>query len=129
MLLYDLPQDVRIVDDHAGPLEISLVIVGELPPDRLEKRRVGRLQNRFVSDVVYAEMSKHAVLEQERSVGLMPFGGGQDEILTAKEAADFLKISTLTLRKKIRDDSLPAHRMGRKWILIKSEVLEWLRKQ
>jgi len=53
----------------------------------------------------------------------------RDEILTTREAADFLKVSTLTLRRRIQDDSLPAHRMGRKWIFIKSELLEWLRRQ
>lgn len=53
----------------------------------------------------------------------------RDEILTTREAAQFLKVSALTLRKKIREDSLPAHRMGRKWIFIKSEILEWLRRQ
>jgi excisionase family DNA binding protein len=52
-----------------------------------------------------------------------------DEILTAREAAEFLKISTLTLRKKIRQSHIPAHRMGRKWIFIKSEVMEWLKRQ
>lgn len=53
----------------------------------------------------------------------------RDEILTTKEAAQFLKVSALTLRRKIRQDSLPAHRVGRKWVFIKSEILEWLRKQ
>ena len=52
-----------------------------------------------------------------------------DEILTTKEAADFLKVSPLTLRRRIQQDSLPAHRMGRKWIFIKTELLDWLRRQ
>lgn len=52
-----------------------------------------------------------------------------DEVLTAREMAEFLKISTLTLRKRVHAGDLPAHRMGRKWVFIKSEVLEWLRKQ
>jgi excisionase family DNA binding protein len=53
----------------------------------------------------------------------------RDEILTTREAADFLKVSPLTLRRRIHADSLPAHRMGRKWIFIKSELLDWLRSQ
>ncbi len=52
-----------------------------------------------------------------------------DEILTAREAAEFLKVSTLTLRKRVRETDIPAHRMGRKWIFIKSEVMEWLKRQ
>ena len=52
-----------------------------------------------------------------------------EEILTTKEAAHFLKISTLTLRKMIREDKFPAHKIGRKWIFIKSELLEWVKKQ
>lgn len=53
----------------------------------------------------------------------------REEILTTKEAAEFLKVSALTLRRKIRQDSLPAHRVGRKWVFIKSEILDWVRRQ
>lgn len=51
------------------------------------------------------------------------------EILTTKETAEFLRVSTITLRKFIKEDSLPAHKMGRKWIFLKSEILDWLRKK
>lgn len=52
-----------------------------------------------------------------------------EEILTTREAAQLLRISPITIRKLIRVDSLPAHRMGRKWVFLKSEVLEWVKKR
>ena len=50
-----------------------------------------------------------------------------EEILTTKETAELLRVSPITLRKFIRDDSLPAHKMGRKWVFLKTEILEWIK--
>ena len=50
-----------------------------------------------------------------------------EEILTTKETAQLLRVSPITLRKLIRDDSLPAHKMGRKWVFLKSELLDWIK--
>jgi len=50
-----------------------------------------------------------------------------EEILTTQETAKLLKVSPMTIRKFIRQDSFPAHKMGRKWIFLKSEILDWLR--
>ncbi len=52
-----------------------------------------------------------------------------EEILTTKETANLLRVSTITIRKLIRSDSLPAHRMGRKWVFLKSEILDWVKKK
>jgi excisionase family DNA binding protein len=57
----------------------------------------------------------------ERSMSL------EAEILTTKEAAKMLRVSQMTIRKLIKEDSLPAHKMGRKWIFLKSEVLDWIK--
>lgn len=53
----------------------------------------------------------------------------QEEVLTTKEAADFLKVSVLTLRKMTRNGNIPAHRMGRKYVFLRSEILEWVKSQ
>ena len=50
-----------------------------------------------------------------------------EEVLTTKEAAQMLKISQITIRKLIREAELPAHKMGRKWVFLKTEVLDWVR--
>ena len=50
-----------------------------------------------------------------------------EEVLTTREAAQFLKVSELTVRKMIREGSLPAHRMGRKWAFLRSELVAWLK--
>lgn len=51
------------------------------------------------------------------------------QVLTTREAAAFLRVSVLTLRKNIRENKLPVHRMGRKLVFLKSELIEWLRTQ
>jgi len=50
-----------------------------------------------------------------------------EEILTTKETAQLLRVSPMTIRKFIREASLPAHKMGRKWVFLKSEILDWIR--
>ena len=50
-----------------------------------------------------------------------------EEILTTKETAQLLRLSPITLRKLIRIDSFPAHKMGHKWVFLKSEILEWIK--
>jgi excisionase family DNA binding protein len=51
----------------------------------------------------------------------------EDVLLTTKETAMMLRVSPMTIRKLIREESLPAHRMGRKWVFIKSEILSWIK--
>jgi len=53
----------------------------------------------------------------------------QDEILTSREAAEFLKISVLTLHKALKFQDLPSHKVGRKYVFLRSEILEWLKRQ
>jgi len=50
-----------------------------------------------------------------------------EEILTTKETAELLRVSPITLRKLIHKDSLPAHKMGRKWVFLKTEIFDWIK--
>ena len=50
-----------------------------------------------------------------------------EEILTTKETAEMLRVSTITLRKLVRDHELPGHKMGRKWVFLKSEIMSWIK--
>lgn len=50
-----------------------------------------------------------------------------DEILTTREIAKLLRVSPITIRKLIREDSLPAHKMGRKYVYLRTEIMEWIK--
>jgi excisionase family DNA binding protein len=55
---------------------------------------------------------------------------GNDEILTAQEARDLLKISRSTLWKLTREEQIPAYRVGNgktsNLRYKRSELLDWL---
>lgn len=48
--------------------------------------------------------------------------------LTLDEAADLLKTTPETVSAKIRDEGLPAAKVGRAWVLIDVDVAEWVRR-
>ena len=50
----------------------------------------------------------------------------QEELLTAKEASKYLKISPRTLYRHIRKHQIPAFKLGGEWRFIKSELDKWL---
>lgn len=50
-----------------------------------------------------------------------------EEVMTTKQTAEFLKVSVLTVRKMLRTGHLPAHKMGRKWLFLRSEILDWVK--
>lgn len=51
-----------------------------------------------------------------------------EEIMTAKEAADFLKIKLHSLYDLKNSGNLPYHRLGKKLIrFYKPELIEWLK--
>lgn len=50
------------------------------------------------------------------------------EILTAKEAAEFLRVSPNTVKSKARAGELPAAKIGREWRFRKADLDEWLRR-
>ncbi len=56
-------------------------------------------------------------------------GMHEEEVWTTREAARFLKISVLTLRKALKLQDLPSHKVGRKYVFLRTEILEWLKRQ
>ncbi len=50
------------------------------------------------------------------------------EVLTFREAHEFLKISAPTLRRWVADRKIPYHKAGRQLRFLKDELLEWLKK-
>src|SRR4051812_47916402 len=49
--------------------------------------------------------------------------------LTLDEAADMLKTCTETVSECIRSRGLPAVKIGRAWVLVDDDVINWLRQQ
>ncbi len=50
-----------------------------------------------------------------------------DNYISIDEAAEYLGIKTVTLRNWIkRDDSIPAHKIGKLWKFKRSELDEWV---
>jgi excisionase family DNA binding protein len=50
-----------------------------------------------------------------------------DNYISIDEAAEFLGIKTVTLRNWIkRDDSIPAHKIGKLWKFKRSELDAWV---
>lgn len=51
-----------------------------------------------------------------------------DEILTMKEAAEYLKVSDDTIRRRLKDDpgAFPGRQIGRQWRFSKRALLRWV---
>jgi excisionase family DNA binding protein len=49
------------------------------------------------------------------------------EVLNVREAAEFLRLSTYTVRKYAKRGTLPAKKTGRDWLFVKADLLSWLR--
>ncbi len=49
------------------------------------------------------------------------------EVLTVKEAAEFLGLKPFTMRMYARNGTVPAMRLGGQWRFIKADLLAWLR--
>ena len=50
-------------------------------------------------------------------------------IWTVKEVAEFLKVNVVTVYKLIREDGLPAFRVGSEWRFVRESVEEWVRRK
>jgi excisionase family DNA binding protein len=48
------------------------------------------------------------------------------EVLTAKEAAEFLRVSENTVKAKARAGQLPGAKVGKEWRFRKADLDEWL---
>lgn len=53
----------------------------------------------------------------------------EDEIFNTTQAAKFLKISRMTLHRRMAEGSVPHRRLGRRIMFPKLELLSWLRGQ
>jgi|DewCreStandDraft_1066081.scaffolds.fasta_scaffold01933_4 excisionase family DNA binding protein len=53
----------------------------------------------------------------------------REELLTAQEASNYLKISVRTLYKHIKEQRIPAFKLGRSWRFLKSELDNWLKQK
>lgn len=51
------------------------------------------------------------------------------DLLTTGEVADQLKLSVFTVRRWIKQDELPAYRVGRAWRISAEELSAWLDKR
>jgi excisionase family DNA binding protein len=54
---------------------------------------------------------------------------GNEEVLTIKEASGYLKIAEKTLYRFIREQNIPAFKLGREWRFKKSLLDEWIEKR
>jgi excisionase family DNA binding protein len=67
-------------------------------------------------------------LEQSNSI-VKQFVNVNDRPLKVEETAELLGISRWGVLKRIERGLLPAHKNGRRWCLMKSELIEYLRNQ
>ncbi len=51
----------------------------------------------------------------------------EEKYLTLKEASRFLKISTSTLNRLIRQNGIPSYKIGHRRLFDKDELIEWVR--
>ena len=67
-------------------------------------------------------------MEQSNSI-VKQFVNVNDKPLKVEETAELLGISRWGVLKRIERGLLPAHKNGRRWYLMKSELIEYLRNQ
>ena len=48
------------------------------------------------------------------------------DVMTAEQAADYLQTSVYTVKRRARDGTIPAAKIGREWRFLRSELEEWL---
>jgi excisionase family DNA binding protein len=52
---------------------------------------------------------------------------GLEPVLTVDEAARFLRVNTKTLYESIRAGDVPAKRVGRRVLILRDALLDWLK--
>ena len=50
-----------------------------------------------------------------------------DRLLTIKEVAEYLRVDPKTVRRRIDDGDLAAHKVGRPWRIAESDLRKYLR--
>ena len=53
----------------------------------------------------------------------------EDDILTIREVAEFLKLTEKTAYRLVSEDKLPGFKVGGSWRFRKSEIDQWIRQQ
>lgn len=48
------------------------------------------------------------------------------DVMTARQAAEFLQTSVYTVKRRARDGSIPAAKIGREWRFRRADLDEWL---
>lgn len=73
-------------------------------------------------------MSAYAPALPDTSSGLRPTGYSltRDEVMTAREVADLLKMPVSTIYQLARRGELPARRLGRTWRFLRPKLEELL---
>jgi excisionase family DNA binding protein len=51
------------------------------------------------------------------------------ELLDTKQACEFLKLTRLTLYRLLKDEELPAFKLGRSWRFERSALEAWIEKK
>lgn len=52
---------------------------------------------------------------------------GLDEVLTADQVADFLKVNKKTVYTAVKDGQLPGCRVGKRLVFLRDALLDWMR--
>ena len=50
-----------------------------------------------------------------------------ENYISIDDAAEYLNIKAVTLRKWIKDKNVPAHKIGKQWKFKRSELEEWVK--
>lgn len=50
-----------------------------------------------------------------------------ENYISIDDAAEFLNIKPVTLRKWIKDKNVPSHKIGKQWKFKRSELEEWVK--
>jgi excisionase family DNA binding protein len=51
----------------------------------------------------------------------------EEKFLTTKETSEFLRISTSTLNRLIKQEKIPSHKVGGRRLFDKDELIDWVR--
>ena len=53
----------------------------------------------------------------------------KDELLTVAETCRYLKVTSRTLYRYLKDRSIPGFKLGKEWRFLRSDLEEWIRKR
>lgn len=51
------------------------------------------------------------------------------EFMTTKEVAEFLTLSIPYIKKMLKLKTIPAYKIGRRWVFEKNDILRWVESQ